>query len=173
MINSPRQAMDASPQQASGLDADATEDAPANAARANDAAIRAIIIQLERSSALPYRKQLVSRLDLLRTVFNDEGDGEIFSAESLRGALECLEGAQFLSYPSFTLTRSGASYVSWKRGGDHLFSAHFLNAQQVQFTIIQPNAHDRSHSDRFSGVTTPSSLLGLISHLGVSSWAAI
>lgn len=128
--------------------------APASLSEINDAAVRETIRALRHSSALPYRDRLAARLELLHEAFKEECEGEVLAADSLRGFLLLLERAVFLPYPSVTLTSSGDIYASWRRGSDHVFSAHFRDGGYVDYAVMYPQPQNRTGSDRACGSMT-------------------
>jgi hypothetical protein len=139
--------------------------------RVDDSAIQAVLIDLRHTSPIHYKERLANRLEQLLAAYKEDTDGQLFSADSLRGLLVFLERVPLLRYPTVTLTRSGDVYASWKRGADHVFSAQFLKTQQVRFVIFRPNLHDVGQSEQLSGLTTPQSLPDIVSHLAVGDWA--
>lgn len=143
-----------------------------DALRADESTIQAELANLRHASAIPYKDRLAARLDQLLAAYKEDTDGRVFSVDSLRGLIVFLENARFLRYPSVTLTRNGDIYASWKQGKDHVFSAQFLQTQQVRFVVFRPNVHSVGQFDQLSGLTTPQSLPSMISHLNVSDWAA-
>lgn len=144
--------------------------APASPSEMNDAALREAINALRCSSALAYRERLAARLEFLYEAFKEESEGEVLSADCLRGFLLLLERAAFLPYPSVTLTSSGDIYASWRRGSDHVFSAHFRDDGHADYAVIYPHPQDRTVSDRASGSMTMTSLQELMSEFAVRDW---
>ncbi|PHV07955.1 hypothetical protein CSQ96_08735 [Janthinobacterium sp. BJB412] len=139
--------------------------------RSDDSSIQAVLTDLRHTSPIQYKERLANRLEQLLAAYKEDTDGQVFSADSLRGLLVFLERVPLLRYPTVTLTRGGDVYASWKRGADHVFSAQFLQTRQVRFVIFRPNLHDVGQSEQLSGLTTPQSLPDIVSHLAVGDWA--
>jgi hypothetical protein len=112
---------------------------PASPNDTNDAALREAISILRTSSALPYRERLAARLDVLREAFSEDGDGEIFAADSLRAVLMFLDGVPSLPYPSITLTSGGEVCATWQSGKKYFFGSRFFDAERVDFAAHFPN----------------------------------
>ena len=173
MVNATRSLFSGESDEAHRLAAELVSASAAPANNEGDArTVLAVIDDVRRASGLPYRDDLVTRLEILLDAFNEDYDGEVFSAASLRGMLGFLESVPSLPFPSLTLTPRGESCASWESGRGHAFNALFLDAQRVRFFIIYPNTGDTRVSDKLSGSTTPASLPELVSYVRLSDWAA-
>ena len=145
---------------------------PAPPGEVNDAAVRMQIDALRREGALPYRDRLAERLANLQEMFKEEGEDELFLADSLRALLAFLERLPSLPYPSVTLTSGGEACLTWQRGSDYFLGARFFDIEHVHFAAHYPNRREGSLIDRLSGSTTSRALADLALHFQVSDWAA-
>jgi len=123
-----------------------------------------------KTTQIPYRDELVTRLEeLLGAYQGDYGDRSL-SATAIDAFVAFLNSNRYLRKPSITATPTGDLYAEWTGSDNTLLGIRFFPTGEVQYVLFTPNPLHDSRTDRSSGSTTADALMGKISHLGASGW---
>ena len=136
-----------------------------------ETSVTELVAYIQANSRLPFAGKLVSRLEALREISEEEfPEQEPISPYSLRDFITFIESLNDVKYPSVVLTYEGNIRSEWTVARNKHLALEFTGDNDVRFVVFSPDSSEPYKTNRVAGVSTINSIYEQVAPYGVFNW---